>query len=74
MKVAAYLLRSDFARSGDMMIENEGTGGTRLYCRWCAVGWCYEYADTRYGGWQAMKLWRRHSFGAVITIGVCIKL
>lgn len=37
------------------MIENEGTGGTRLYCRWCAVGCCYEHADTRCGGWQAMK-------------------
>ena len=33
-----HLLISNFARGGDMMIENEGTGGTRLYCRWCAVG------------------------------------
>ena len=61
-----YLLKSDFARSGDMMIGmgvsvflrssqhkvdvsvgfiptisvTERTGGTRIYCRWCAVGWC----------------------------------
>ena len=33
-----YLLTSDFARGGDMMIGNEGTEGTRLYCRWCGVG------------------------------------
>ena len=32
-----YLLRSGFARSGDIMIRNERTRGTRLYCRWCAV-------------------------------------
>ena len=59
-----YLFTSDFARGGDIMIGNEGTGGTRLYCHWCAVGWYYEHADTRCGGWQAMKPWRRHSFGA----------
>lgn len=64
-KVAAhYLLISDFARDGDMIIENEGTGGTRLNCRWCAVGCCYEQVDTRCGGWQAMKPWGRHCFGA----------
>ena len=27
-----YLLTSDFARGGDMMIGNEGTGGIHLYC------------------------------------------
>lgn len=32
----SYPLTSDFARGGDMMIGND------LYCRRCAVGWCYE--------------------------------
>ena len=40
------------------MIGNEGTGGTRLYCRWFAVGWCFEHANGRCRGWQAMKPWR----------------
>ena len=38
-------LISDFALEGDMMIGNEGTGGRSLYCRCCAVLWCYEDAD-----------------------------
>lgn len=28
-----YLITLDFARGGDIMIGNEGTGGIRLYCR-----------------------------------------
>jgi len=59
----SYLLTSNFARGEDMMIGNEGTEGTRLYCRWCAVGLCYKEADRRCSGWQAMKPWRRHSLG-----------
>ena len=58
---------TNFARGGDMMFENQGTGNTRLYCRRCVVGCCYEHADTRCGGWQVMKPWRRHNFGAMIV-------
>ena len=65
-----YLSTSDFARGGDMMIGSKGTGGTRLYCRWCDVGWCYEHADRRGGDWyltlgnEALAAAEGHSFAA----------
>lgn len=55
---------------GDMMIGDEGTGGTHLYCRRFAVGWCFEHANGRCRGWQAMKPSRWGCDGNLISLCV----
>lgn len=57
----SYFFTFDFARDENIMIGNERTRVTRLYCRWCAVRWCYKHVDRRCDDWQTAKTWRRNS-------------
>lgn len=53
-------LRPDFTAGGVMMIENEGTVGTRFYCRWVQQQSVLQIAPTgKCAVWQATKPWRQ---------------
>ena len=48
-----------------MMIGNKETGGTRLYCRWCAVGWCVKNMPA-----GSVVVGRQQSLGGGTVLGL----